>query len=130
MTSIRDLAVKVLQSRQTTRCFMFHALEDETVKHGAKTVQDQRDEVFHRSMSNETLWQEEKPCVSGVSRPETGVKQQQPVPIVPGAYRPGLEHLSASCPAGVPDDRWRLALADAERFLAEWGDTAERLGWT
>ena len=45
-------------------------------------------------------------------------------------YCAGLERLSAACPAGVPDDRWRLALADAERFLAEWGDAAERLGWT
>ena len=30
----------------------------------------------------------------------------------------------------APDDRWRLAVADAARFNAEWGDTAERFGWT
>ena len=29
----------------------------------------------------------------------------------------------------MPEDRWRLATADAERFLAEWGGAAERLGW-
>ena len=48
----------------------------------------------------------------------------------PAVYRSGLKRLSAGCPAEVPDDRWRLALADAERFLVEWGETAERLGWT
>ena len=25
--------------------------------------------------------------------------------------------------------RWQQAVADAERFLSEWGDTAEGLGW-
>ena len=30
----------------------------------------------------------------------------------------------------MPQQRWQLALADAERFLTEWGETAERLGWT
>ena len=35
-----------------------------------------------------------------------------------------------SCPAGVPEPRWRQAIRDAERFLREWGETAERLGWT
>ena len=38
--------------------------------------------------------------------------------------------LCAECPAGVPRSRWEQALADPERFLTEWGEAAERLGWT
>jgi hypothetical protein len=30
----------------------------------------------------------------------------------------------------VETRRWRQCVRDAERFLAEWGDTAEALGWT
>src|SRR4051794_35615090 len=48
----------------------------------------------------------------------------------PTAYRAALANLCATCPAGVPELRWRQALADAERFLTEWGETAEQLGWT
>src|SRR4051794_20050129 len=48
---------------------------------------------------------------------------------IPATYRDAFADLCGACPAGVPEPRWRHAIADAERFLAEWGETAERLGW-
>src|ERR1051325_7168570 len=38
--------------------------------------------------------------------------------------------LCGSCPAGVPKSRGGTAVYDAERFLRDWGEAAERLGWT
>jgi hypothetical protein len=35
----------------------------------------------------------------------------------------------ATCPAGVPVERWQQAVVDAERFLSEWGNGAEGFGW-
>jgi hypothetical protein len=41
-----------------------------------------------------------------------------------------LSALEARCPDRVPIDRWQLAVHDGRRFLAQWGDQAEALGWT
>jgi hypothetical protein len=49
---------------------------------------------------------------------------------IPAAFRAGFSLISGSCPVGVPEHRWHQGVADAERFLRDWGDTAERLGWT
>jgi hypothetical protein len=38
--------------------------------------------------------------------------------------------LERRCPARVDPDRWQQAIEDGRRFLAEWGDKAELLGWT
>lgn len=48
----------------------------------------------------------------------------------PATYRAAFDNLCAAYPPGVPYERWRQAVDDAGRFLAEWGETAERLGWT
>jgi hypothetical protein len=41
-----------------------------------------------------------------------------------------LSALEARCPDLVPTDRWQLAVQDGRRFLAQWGEQAEALGWT
>jgi hypothetical protein len=41
-----------------------------------------------------------------------------------------LDVLDGRCPDYVEHDRWRLAVGDGRRFVAQWGEQAERLGWT
>jgi hypothetical protein len=38
--------------------------------------------------------------------------------------------LAKGCPVHVDDAAWQQALTDGERFLAQWGEQAEALGWT
>jgi hypothetical protein len=47
-------------------------------------------------------------------------------------YRFGrcLSELERRCPAHVEQARWQLAIKDGRRFLAEWGEKTESLGWT
>jgi hypothetical protein len=46
-------------------------------------------------------------------------------------FRVALRALDARCPNRVEDhSRWRQAVADAEAFLAQWGEQALVLGWT
>jgi hypothetical protein len=45
-------------------------------------------------------------------------------------YTSALAALRTTCPAYVPDDRWRQTIADATSFVAEWGGQAEAFGWT
>jgi hypothetical protein len=45
-------------------------------------------------------------------------------------YASALAALRATCPAYVPDDRWRQVIADATSFVPEWGGQAEAFGWT
>jgi hypothetical protein len=41
-----------------------------------------------------------------------------------------IHALERRCPAYVEHARWRQAIGDARRFLSEWGNRAEALGWT
>jgi len=41
-----------------------------------------------------------------------------------------LDALQVECPAYVEAKRWRQAVEDARRFVAEWGEQAAALGWT
>jgi len=41
-----------------------------------------------------------------------------------------LDALQVECPAYVEAKRWRQAVEDGRRFLAEWGEKAAALGWT
>jgi hypothetical protein len=41
-----------------------------------------------------------------------------------------LAALERRCPDYVEANRWRRAVEDARRFLAQWGDQAAALGWT
>jgi hypothetical protein len=45
-------------------------------------------------------------------------------------YGPVLSSLRDTCPAYVPEDRWRQAVADATSFVSGWGRQAQALGWT
>jgi hypothetical protein len=38
--------------------------------------------------------------------------------------------LENRCPDHVPAERWQLAVEDGRRFLSQWGEQAEALGWT
>jgi hypothetical protein len=38
--------------------------------------------------------------------------------------------LEQRCPDAVPVDRWQRAVEDGRRFLGQWAEQAERLGWT
>ena len=48
----------------------------------------------------------------------------------PPAYGRVFAVLHKRCPAHIELVRWRQAIEDGERFLAEWGDQAEALGWS
>jgi hypothetical protein len=48
----------------------------------------------------------------------------------PGSYASALAALRANCPAYVPGDRWRRAIADATAFISKWGGQAQALSWT
>jgi len=41
-----------------------------------------------------------------------------------------FSELERRCPAQVEPGRWQLAVKDGRRFLAQWGEQAEALGWT
>jgi hypothetical protein len=41
-----------------------------------------------------------------------------------------LDVLESRCPEFVPVERWQRAVEDGRRFLAQWGEQAEALGWT
>src|SRR4051812_37174905 len=49
---------------------------------------------------------------------------------VPAVYATAFANLQACCPTDVPEARWRQAVNDAALFLDQWGETADRLGWT
>ena len=44
-------------------------------------------------------------------------------------YAETLDQLERECPDYVEAERWQQCLIDAQRFLAEWGEQAEGLGW-
>ena len=41
-----------------------------------------------------------------------------------------LSELERRCPNHVDPARWQRAVEDGRRFLAQWGEQAEALGWT
>lgn len=43
---------------------------------------------------------------------------------------PSFSALECKCPDGVALAAWQHAVEDGRRFLARWGERAERLGWT
>lgn len=42
----------------------------------------------------------------------------------------GLDELERRCPAYVDTESWQQAVTDARVFLVQWGEQADRLGWT
>lgn len=45
-------------------------------------------------------------------------------------YSRVLASLRSECPALIESEAWQRAVADAETFLARWGEQADALGWT
>jgi hypothetical protein len=45
-------------------------------------------------------------------------------------YVTALAALRERCPDHVEPDCWQRAVIDGERFLAQWGEQAQALGWT
>jgi hypothetical protein len=41
-----------------------------------------------------------------------------------------FEALEARCPDHIETGRWHQAVEDGKRFLSQWGEQAEALGWT
>jgi hypothetical protein len=41
-----------------------------------------------------------------------------------------FSELERRCPAHVEPGRWQQAVEDSKRFLAQWGEQAEILGWS
>jgi hypothetical protein len=44
--------------------------------------------------------------------------------------RLSLAAIESRCPDHVAADHWQQAVEDGRRFLAQWGEQAEALGWT
>jgi hypothetical protein len=57
----------------------------------------------------------------------TGVHDKTPDP---GPYASALAALRAQCPAYVDAADWQRAIEDGRRFITQWGERAEALGWT
>ena len=47
-----------------------------------------------------------------------------------GRFGRTLSELERHCPDLVELSRWQQAVEDGQRFLAQWGEQAEALGWT
>ena len=68
---------------------------------------------------------------SGIEKHCRGNRQnRQNLFAAPFPYAEALDQLERERPDYVEGDRWRQCLIDAQRFLAEWGEKAESLGWT
>ena len=63
-------------------------------------------------------------------REMAGVYDDMQATCDPGSYASALAALRANCPAYVPEDRWRRAIADATAFISKWEAQAQALGWT
>jgi hypothetical protein len=53
-----------------------------------------------------------------------------PRPVSDTRLREVLRILEGRCPDHVDIDRWQRAVADGQRFLSQWGEQAQALGWT
>jgi len=50
--------------------------------------------------------------------------------VARNSFSDALAELEARCPDYVQPERWRQCVADGRRFLADWSEQAENLGWT
>jgi hypothetical protein len=48
----------------------------------------------------------------------------------PGPFGKVYAALASRCPDLIPEDRWQQAVTDGQRFLTQWGEQADALGWT
>lgn len=50
--------------------------------------------------------------------------------VTRNSFLEALANLERRCPDHIPTDRWQQCVRNAERFLADWGQQAESLGWS
>ena len=53
-----------------------------------------------------------------------------PLSEISSPLRRTISALESACPELVPGDRWHRCVEDGRRFLADWGEQADALGWT
>jgi hypothetical protein len=126
--SLKELALNVLKKRATTRDSRGTVAEklSQTAK-PLGTMKTESTQAFNptvplsHALGTGTLGHPSKTgTVLG-----TLVGQSKNIP-----FAATLVELAKCCPAFVPEDRWRQCIEDGRRFLAEWGEHAQALGWT
>jgi hypothetical protein len=87
-----------------------------------QNVQNATDDKAHTTSSTsfERFERFERP--SGDIETDAGVSAATPLKAV-------LQAIERRCPDHVNVDRWGQAVEDGRRFLAQWGEQAEALGW-
>ena len=60
----------------------------------------------------------------------TPAKVAKVAKVAPSQLAEALAALAARCPDYVEPERWHQCLEDGGRFLADWGDQPQALGWT
>jgi hypothetical protein len=140
--NLRDLALNVLgktwDSARDTRGTAATNLREKPFQ-APLTVGTPKSQLFldHRpsvppshALGIGTMGQSLKPpqkIGTGRGTPPAPLASNGSVPVV---YAAACAALQAKCPTNVDQPRWHDAKADADLFLAQWGEQAERLGWT
>jgi hypothetical protein len=57
-------------------------------------------------------------------------KQEIIIVLRRSIYDDAFARLQAQCPPGVSHNQWQRAIADAGRFLEQWGSRSVEFGWT
>jgi len=71
-----------------------------------------------------------KPFAGTTNTTETTKGTPAQTSVVFGRFGRTYKALEARCPDYVPAMRWQQAVEEGRRFLATWGEPAERFGWT
>ena len=136
-TGLRNLALNVLKKKWDTPWDTRGTLGEtppEKVSHGQTPLGTPIPQSDHKGNPTVPLSQ---PLGRGTrdTLAENSEKMGHPL----GQYSPDTRVLSYGrvfstlcerCPRCVERARWQRAINDGERFLAEWGEQAEALGWT
>ena len=70
----------------------------------------------------------DKTCTNACSTPRTRNQEYDFGRI--SRFGRTLSELERRCPVRIDPARWQQAVNDGQRFLAQWGEQAEALGWT
>ena len=111
----------------TTGCTHGHERAPETLDL-AQAGRDRPEERAAISEFDEGLPRAEAEAIA--RREMAGVYDDMQTECDPGSYASALAALRANCPAYVDAADWQLAIEDGRRFIAQWGERAEALGWT
>jgi hypothetical protein len=67
---------------------------------------------------------------SAVSADEIEERKGMAMESVPDRYLDAWARFQLQCPGGISEERWRQVVADARRFLDQWGKLADSFGWS